>query len=214
VNFLLDQYNQAWSHYRHTESMRTQYLGFFFTVLLGSAAFALPILRSSDDSPEAAATGTLLFLVALQAMSYFACVSVIRMGSVLRHYHRAIDRLADALEEEGKIPSAMRGVMRTEGRLTVSRGRSVSGLAERLMRGSMVIVNLLAWATTIAWIASANHSGKFDGIRSWIVAVACLVGACVVTALAIRAFRTQPESVPVVVDTKTPAVAQRSSTHE
>lgn len=192
MSFLLDQYNQAWSHYRHTESMRTQYLGFYFTVLIGSSAFALPILRSSEDSPEVAAVGTSLFLVAVQSMSYFACVSVVRMGSVLRHYHRAIDSLTDALEEAGAIEPAMRGVMRTEGRLTVARGHSVSGLAERLMRGAMVIVALMAWTSGSVWACGASFRATSELVLSSSVAVVCLVGACVITIMTVRAFGFRP----------------------
>ena len=43
--FLISEYDHSWNHYRHVETQRLQYLGFFFTSL-GVAAFSVPILSS------------------------------------------------------------------------------------------------------------------------------------------------------------------------
>jgi len=62
--------DQAWTHYRHLESQRNQFLGFFFTATIGSIGF-LVALASSPSAREdviwvgSAAIGFLLMLLSI-----------------------------------------------------------------------------------------------------------------------------------------------------
>lgn len=63
VNHLLEMYKEARSHYRHIESSRTQYLGFFFTVFLGSLGFIISRLEEIRTEPWTLLGTTVLVLV-------------------------------------------------------------------------------------------------------------------------------------------------------
>ena len=86
VGFLLEDYRQAWDHYRHVEDERLRYLTIYFTATLGSAAIAAPLLAASslDSGGQLLAVAT--FLGVFQAFSFFVSVTIRRFGTVLLHY--------------------------------------------------------------------------------------------------------------------------------
>src|ERR1039457_1513974 len=43
---LCHEFDQAWDHYRQNENLRSQYLGYFFVLAVGSAAFGAQTVRS------------------------------------------------------------------------------------------------------------------------------------------------------------------------
>jgi hypothetical protein len=67
--YLLAEFDQAWTHYRHVESMRTQYLGFFFTISLGSTALAVPTVSADalDDPSRPASFAVFLWVFSVVA---------------------------------------------------------------------------------------------------------------------------------------------------
>jgi hypothetical protein len=90
IEFTMREWEQAWSHTRHLESMRAQYLGFFFTAVLGVTAIAGP--RLADDSlrtPSSLLTVAILAL-GLQLLSGFLYLAILRMNEVLGYYLKII----------------------------------------------------------------------------------------------------------------------------
>jgi hypothetical protein len=47
---LRDEFGQAWQHFRHLESMRSQYLAFTFTITLASLAAAITSILAQEVS--------------------------------------------------------------------------------------------------------------------------------------------------------------------
>jgi hypothetical protein len=88
--YLMREWEQAWAHSRHLEATRGQYLGFFFTAILGVIAIAGP--RLADDS--FGSSSSLLILAALamglQFLSAFLYLAVIRLNAVLSYYLKII----------------------------------------------------------------------------------------------------------------------------
>jgi hypothetical protein len=69
---LMSELDQAWAHYRHLEETRTKYLNFFFTILLGSAAFWGTVLRRENLEPNAVIFGFYVY-----AFFLFVVIAVI-----------------------------------------------------------------------------------------------------------------------------------------
>jgi len=87
---LTREFDQAWNHYRHLESLRSQYLGFFFTLTIGTAAFAVPALRkpSLDQAPTVLAAGAFLTIYCLFIMTLYLAVR--KAGVVMDQYDDVI----------------------------------------------------------------------------------------------------------------------------
>lgn len=81
--YVMGEWEQSWIQSRHLETMRGQYLGFFFTAVLGVTAIAGPGLI--DDSLRT--TGSLQILAALalglQTLTGFLYLAVTRINAVL-----------------------------------------------------------------------------------------------------------------------------------
>jgi hypothetical protein len=65
---LCHEFDQAWDHYRHNETVRSQYLGYFFALAVGSAAFGSQTVRSHTLS---SALDLVLFSLFLLTFSRF-----------------------------------------------------------------------------------------------------------------------------------------------
>ena len=48
---LLSEFSEAWNHYRHVETMRTQYLGFFFAMMIAYVGFSVSIVQVVKHKP-------------------------------------------------------------------------------------------------------------------------------------------------------------------
>jgi hypothetical protein len=66
---LYHEFDQAWEHYRHNETIRSQYLGYFFALSLGSAAFGAQTVRSDA---LASASDLVLFGVFLLVFAFLS----------------------------------------------------------------------------------------------------------------------------------------------
>ena len=88
--YLMREWEQAWAHSRHLEATRGQYLGFFFTAILGVIAIAGP--RLADDSFGSPASLLILaaLVLGLQFLSAFLYLAVIRLNAVLSYYLKII----------------------------------------------------------------------------------------------------------------------------
>jgi len=91
-SLLLRDYEQAWEHLRHVETVRIQYTGFFFTIVLGSIALAVPLFVQRAESSPALVIAS-CFAGALTTFSSSLYLSMRRMGVQLRHYRRSIEKI-------------------------------------------------------------------------------------------------------------------------
>lgn len=91
-------WDEAWAQYRHMETMRGQYLGFFFTAVLGVAAVAGPQLADDSTLSTSSALLTIATLATgLQILSGFLYVAVTRLNKVLAHYKTVMFNAAVAI---------------------------------------------------------------------------------------------------------------------
>jgi hypothetical protein len=90
IEFTMREWEEAWSHTRHLESMRGQYLGFFFTAVLGVTAIAGP--RLADDSLRTSSSllTVAALAVGLQLLSGFLYLAIVRLNEVLGYYLKII----------------------------------------------------------------------------------------------------------------------------
>lgn len=90
------EWDQAWSQSRHLETMRGQYLGFFFTVVLGVTVVAAP--KVADESLRS--SGSILIVVVLsiglQGLSAVLFLAVNRLNNVLGYYDSVIFAIRDS----------------------------------------------------------------------------------------------------------------------
>ncbi len=84
------EWEQAWAHTRHLESMRGQYLGFFFTAVLGVTAIAGPSLADDSLGTSGSLLTVAVLAVALQLLSGFLYLAIIRLNEVLGYYLKII----------------------------------------------------------------------------------------------------------------------------
>jgi heme/copper-type cytochrome/quinol oxidase subunit 4 len=99
--FLLREFQEAWTQYRHIESMRVQYLGFFFTVILGSLGFAITMLKDlSGKNVSLLFFGLLSMIWVLNWLTIFLYTSVRKSGFVLGHYNNVINNIRGRIYSE------------------------------------------------------------------------------------------------------------------
>ncbi len=87
---LLQEFQQAWNHYRHLENERAWSLGFMFTITIASIGWIGKIL--SDPALKDSKTAhfsTMLIMVALCALGITIYARVTKARFVLRHYVNA-----------------------------------------------------------------------------------------------------------------------------
>src|SRR5689334_19743569 len=92
---LLEEYRQAWDHYRHVENERNQHVNYFFSVTLATVGFIVAIATSGK-----LAAPLLLVGVATAAQVYLWIALTLhlntrKLGLVLSHYLKAIRLLRD-----------------------------------------------------------------------------------------------------------------------
>jgi hypothetical protein len=88
-------WEEAWAQSRHLEAMRSQYLGFFFTVLLGVTLFGA---KEVADQGFRTATSLVLFSIlalGVELLATFLLLAVARIGDVLAKYATVIEAIRD-----------------------------------------------------------------------------------------------------------------------
>ncbi len=94
---LLREFDETWAHYRHLESTRSQYLGFFFTVTLAAIGAGIPAARSDATAHGGTLLLILVFLVVYGELARFLYVSIVKMGAVLALYDLRRDQVRTEL---------------------------------------------------------------------------------------------------------------------
>lgn len=86
--FLKSELQHAWTHYRHLETIRTTYIGYYVTVLLGTSGWLVTQLKDGFVHPPARGliVGLLSFGLVLFGVAALLMMTVIRIGFVLATY--------------------------------------------------------------------------------------------------------------------------------
>jgi len=92
---LRDEFNQAWEHYRHIESVRTQYLALFFAVLTGAVGVGSQAAARSNFADTATVLAFSASLFVLTVFAAFVYVTVRKADVVMAHYETVINRVRD-----------------------------------------------------------------------------------------------------------------------
>jgi hypothetical protein len=83
-------WEQAWAQSRHVESMRSQYLGFYFVVAVATGGVVAKQLVDGGTDSEASALVWASAGVVLDVVTAFVLLAVLRFGEVLTAYSQTI----------------------------------------------------------------------------------------------------------------------------
>jgi hypothetical protein len=192
-------WDEAWAQSRHLESMRSQYLGFFFTVLLATVIFAIKEGAESSWLSSNALILSVTSALAVELLATALLASVRRIGEVLTYYTRVIAAIRDerivALGRDRPSWAEPWPLWNTIGPRW--RLRSTQGAAQLVLETSVVIttVALLALATRIVTLRSTSSALMVFGVAAAVMGVvlAALVLPSADSANASRAVSVLPK---------------------
>ena len=98
---LIYEGKEAWAHYRHIEQERNQFLGFFFTLIIG----VVGLYSSHCGSNRTIGVDSLILAIditcgALAIMSFFIYVSLKKFGAALVLYEQEVAKIRKILFAE------------------------------------------------------------------------------------------------------------------
>jgi hypothetical protein len=169
IAYAMSAWDQAWTHYRHLETTRDQYLGFFFTAVLGVIAIAGP--RLADDSFSSPSSLVILatLTVGLEFLTAFLYLAVIRLNSVLAQYLKVIAAFLETFVPASREVVDLRELANLP--VPVRPWAATSRVAENVLRlgllGLLVVlggtlvraVGVLGWSTTTLYCVAAMVAG-------------------------------------------------------
>jgi len=184
-SYVMHEWGEAWSQSRHLELMRGQYLGFFFTAIIGVTAIAGPSLV--DDSLRTAGSQLVLatLVFGLQTLAAFLFLAVSRINDVLAHYQKEIIAIRGAM-----IPASKDLVDLTSFTWPPKpprRWASTSGVTTRVLQ-----LGLIAFPTALA--GTAGRIIQVDGLSAPAAFCIVLLLTSVLIAFVARLGRSDPDS--------------------
>jgi hypothetical protein len=174
----LARWDQAWAHYRHLETIRAQYLGFFFTAVLGVIAIAGPRIVGAFPHSERALLLAAALVVALQFFSGFLFLMVARLNEVIEFYGHQILKMNDWIS--GKEALDLSAFNRPPRLPWPWADHGL--LAERVLQVGVIIFLLLS---AVVLVRSIDHAGSAAAIYA--CAAAFVLSAAVAFVVALRA---------------------------
>ena len=96
IELLIEEYRQAWSHYRHLEGVRERYLNFFFTLLLAVLGLGVTLIGLQSGTfviNHWNITGVLLIIWILSLLATYLFAATRKLGVVLEFYERMKDNI-------------------------------------------------------------------------------------------------------------------------
>jgi hypothetical protein len=168
-------WEQAWAQSRHVESMRSQYLGFYFVVAVATGGVVAKQLADGGTDSDASALVWASAGVALDVITAFVLLAVLRFGEVLTAYSQTIWIILEQAEKDAfnqeLIDTLPRHSVAQAGPLL----RSTHGAVLGAMRVSLAGLPLLTALVLI----------KLDGLSG---ATAALCVVAVVLTLVVSAY--------------------------
>lgn len=177
------EWDEAWTHSRHLESMRSQYLGFFFTALLAvTAVIASRVVKDALHSPGSllAFAGLVLGLDALAAFLYLA---VVRINEVRWYYDQIIFKIREEIGSNYSTPVDLTSLRLPP---VPPRGR-VSTVAKTVL-GTAVV------GCPIALIAAVVRAATVDPVSGLTVAICCVAVVFSLTIAGLVVWAMKPDS--------------------
>ena len=99
-------WGESWNQSRHLETMRSQYLGFFFTATLAVVAFAAPDIAKGHLRTSASLILLAVLVFGLDLLAGFLRLAVARIGEVLARYQQVQATIQAEIVGEGvPVPS-------------------------------------------------------------------------------------------------------------
>ena len=143
-DLLLHEFQEAWSHYRHIEESRSQYLGFFFIVMLSSIGFLISLSQNLDLMTSSwSVFGILILFWLLYILTFFMFVSVRKMGVVKKHYEDVIARIREHFYIDEPDLNKILNIRDKKHQVMQSSLFSVQTSAEYILIGSCIILTLI-----------------------------------------------------------------------
>jgi len=168
-------WDEAWAQSRHLESMRSQYLGFFFTVLLAAAFFAIKEGTKGGWLSSSALLLPIFLTLGVEMLAAALLAFVRRIGEVLVYYTRVIvairdDQVVDLGPDRPSWaePWPLSNTIGPQWRL-----RSTQGASQLVLEASIVATTatLLALAIRVATLKSASSALVAFGIVAAVMGV-------------------------------------------
>jgi hypothetical protein len=177
---LRDEFAQAWQHFRHLESMRSQYLAFTFTITLASLAAAIPLIANFGENSSLVLllTGVFILLYSLILASLYFSVRKIRIA--LAHYRQVTEEIRYYFYHRARSEFHYK-----TDRLNIT-GRTYTVLGWRLFRLQTTSESILMVFLVIAGVAEAICASSVFTLApawwQWTLAIFSLT--CVIVVIA------------------------------
>lgn len=172
----LREWDEAWEQSRHLETMRSQYLGFFFAATLGVTAVTANGLVGHHASPSATVVVVGMLALGLNTLAVYIYLAIWRVNQVLDHYQEIILTMRQQARLNSGSPIDLSDHVRPPvpprpGRL----GRLV------LWHGSELILPLAATGSTTALVANAIYALTTNNVTVLAQVVSCIALVASVT---------------------------------
>lgn len=159
---LIFQSSQLWTHHRHLETQRSQYLGFFFTAIFASVGFAVAVgSRPGSFKTSWMLDGDAALAFLLSALSFSIYAAVRKIGVVLRFYDAEItffyEELFGQFDGGPKNYSSRRIAAYSMPPLMKTRLYSTQGMAQSVLAGSTAVFASIQ-AAIAGWALFYGHA--------------------------------------------------------
>jgi len=139
----VEEYRQAWDHFRHMENARTNYINFYFTAL-----FAIFGLYTAIITLDLLKVGDIQIMIGINLLNIFSVftlyiyINIVRIGWVLNGYSCVIRELRKLLYKSELMPKniSIRDYLPTE---VKQKAFSIQYSAQILLKTFMLIINIL-----------------------------------------------------------------------
>jgi hypothetical protein len=125
-------WDEVWAHSRHLETMRSQYLGFFFTAVLAVTAIAAKELAGDGLRTTGSLIAFSALMLGLEVLAAFLLLAVKRIGRVLGDYRQSVFAIRDASRDRtaawARLPGSADSYL-----------GSTQGAAESVLYASLVV---------------------------------------------------------------------------
>ena len=182
-SYVMREWEEAWSQSRHLEAMRGQYLGFFFTAILGVTAIAGPSLIDSSLRTGGSQFVLATLVFGLQTLSGFLYLAVQRINEVLAHYQKEILAIRTVM-----IPASEDFVDLTSFTWPPKPPKewaSTSSVATRVLQLGLI-------AFPLALVGTVGRAVQVDGLSAPAIFCLALLFASVGLGLVARGGRSSP----------------------
>ena len=156
-------WDEVWAHSRHLETMRSQYLGFFFTAVLAVTAIAAKDLAANGLRTTGSLVAFSALMLGLEVLAAFMLLAIKRIGHVLGEYRKSVlairDTSADGTASWAQLPGE-----------SEKYAVSTQGAAELVLYASLAVF-------LVALLGGAIRSDVVEGLTSGVCWVAFALGA-------------------------------------